>query len=84
MWCKNDIWHTQERMIVGKRFRIEDIKPGAGQFSGGQRVDQCILIDDGATTDIDEERTRRQKRQFACADQVTSRRGQRTMQCEKL
>ncbi len=42
-------------MVGGKGFGVGDVEIGGGEFAGGERVDEGVLIDGGAAADVVED-----------------------------
>ena len=57
-----------------------DVNARAAQLAGMERVGQGHLIDEPATTDVDEKRAMPHPRNPACVNQVSGLRRQRDMQ----
>ena len=67
----------------GRLVRVH-VEPSREQPAGRQRVDERVLVDDRAAGGVDECRGRLHQRQFAGADQVPGRFGQRDMDAQHV
>lgn len=57
VWGQDHVGKFSQRMISGKRLLFEDIKSGCRQFTGPQRIEQGLLLDQTPSGRIDEDGT---------------------------
>src|SRR3546814_14172437 len=67
---QDHIRHATQRVVVGQRLGREDVQSG-GDPPGGERIDQRLLVDDGAARRVDKTEERRVGK--ACVSKWSSR-----------
>src|SRR5258705_8342746 len=60
--------HVPEGRVLGRRLRVENVQRGAGQVSFLERTDECRLIHELGTTDVDQDGAALHRRDLAGAD----------------
>ena len=67
----------QSGLLRRQRLLREDVERGAAEVTRAQRVDECILIDDSAAADVDEDRARVHALDAVAVDEAACLLGQR-------
>src|SRR6185437_11091469 len=79
-----DVVELEQRVVGGRWLLVEYVEAGAKQIARTQSSCHRLLVDDGSTRGIDDDRGLLHQREFACADQVACRFVQRHMQRENV
>ncbi len=61
---------TNQGMISGRRFNLKHVDRGSGNLAGVKRLEQSALVDQAASSAVDEPYRRLDKRKLAGTDQV--------------
>src|ERR1700761_6105278 len=81
---EDDIVELEQRVVGRRRLLVEYVEAGAEQIARTQRGRHRLLVDDGSTRGIYDDRRLLHQREFLGANQVASRVVQRDMQRENV